>query len=580
MSAILQVRNLRFTQQSKPLFNNLNLAVSSGDKVGLVGHNGSGKSTLLSLLTGQLVPDDGEIVHPKGLQIGLVEQFVPEHLLNRSLEQAVLEVLPRETQDTNLYQAQALIDTLGFSTKQFQTTLGKLSGGQQNLALLARAMIVEPELLLMDEPGNHMDVLALNHLKNYLLRQRNLSFLLISHDRDLLDRCCNRTCFLRDQGIMNFALPYAKAKIALQEHDEQAGQRRRQEEKELNRVKDSAKRLALWGKTFDNAKLSRKAKSMEKRVEKLKQNVTVVTQGSGLDLSLETNRLNSKTVLTLENLQVNTPDQKTRLLNCDYLVARPGDRIALLGENGAGKSSTLNKVMAEYATQELGSIRFNPNVTAIYYDQELQQFDETIGRFDWLRSRVESSDDAIKRALIRSGVGYRDIDQPVNRLSGGEKARLMFLLIRLTRPNLMILDEPTNHIDLEGREQLEAQLIESGTTLIVTSHDRRFLELVANRFWVIRDHKLVEDLSLNDFYQNMEKRTQDDSSSTSSAGSNATNKDEADFDKNAWEEASLLKIDQLERLLNADKTRKPKFQKPEKQQQWQQELDDLWQQLE
>ena len=580
MSAILQVRNLRFTQQSKPLFSNLNLAVSSGDKVGIVGHNGSGKSTLLSLLTGQLAPDEGEIVHPKGLQIGLVEQFVPEHLLNQSLEQAVLEVLPRETQDTNLYQVQALLDTLGFSTRQFQSMLSKLSGGQRNLGLLARAMIVEPELLLMDEPGNHMDVLALNHLKHYLLRQRNLSFLLISHDRDLLDRCCNRTCFLRDQAIMNFALPYAKAKIALQEHDEQAGQRRRQEEKELNRVKDSAKRLAQWGKTFDNAKLSRKAKSMEKRVEKLEQNVTAVTQGSGLDLSLETNKLNSKTVLTLENLQVNTPDQKTRLLDCDYLVARPGDRIALLGENGAGKSSTLNKVMAEYATQELGSIRFNPNVTAIYYDQELQQFDETIGRFDWLRSRVENSDDAIKRALIQSGVGYRDIDQPVNRLSGGEKARLMFLLIRLTRPNLMILDEPTNHIDLEGREQLETQLIESGTTLIVTSHDRRFLELVANRFWVIRDHKLVEDLSLNDFYQNMEKRTQEDSSSTSSEGSIATNKDETDFDKNAWEEASLLRIDQLERLLNADKARKPKFQKPEKQQQWQQELDDLWQQLE
>lgn len=578
MSAILQINNLCYTKQTKSLFNDLNLAVSSGDRIGLVGHNGSGKSTLFSLLTQKNSPDEGEIIQPRGLQLGLVEQFVPEHLRDRSLEQAVLTVLPEESQLVDLYKVQTLLGSLGFTPAQFQLTLNDLSGGQQNLTLLARAMIVEPELLLMDEPGNHMDVQALSRLKNYLLSHGNLTFLLISHDRDLLDSCCNRTCFLRDLKIINFDLAYAKARIMLAEHDETASHRRRQEQQELNRVKASAKRLALWGKTFDNEKLSKKAKSMEKRVEKLEQNITEVTRGSGLDLSLETNSLNSKTVLTLESLNVSTPDRKMHLLDCEYLVARPGDRIALLGENGSGKSTTLNRIMAEYTNPAKETIRFNPNVSLIYYDQELQQFGQAIGRFDWLRNRVDVPDEPIKRALIQSGVAYRDFDQPVNQLSGGEKARLMFLLIRLVRPNLMILDEPTNHIDLEGREQLEEQLMSSGATLIITSHDRRFLENIATRFWTIRDQRLGEDQSLETFYRNLGD-ADPGGRLKSAAGQSAGIDTGTRCGDGSLEDECLHRIEQLETLLQADKKRKPKFQKPEKQNQWQEELDKLWRQL-
>jgi len=576
MSAILQLKNILFTQPTKPLFRDLNLAISRGDRIGLVGHNGSGKSTLFSLLVKQLIPDEGEIIHPKGLQFGLVEQFIPGDLRSQSLEQAVLDALPRESRLVELYRVQSLLNSLGFSSQQLKLSIDKLSGGQQNLALVARAMIVEPELLLMDEPSNHMDVMALGHMKNYLLGQRHLTFLLISHDRDLLDDCCNRTCFLRDLKIVNFDLPYAKAKTALAEYDATAGHRRRQEEQELNRVKTSARRLALWGKTFDNSKLSKKAKSMEKRVEKLERSMTVLTRGSGLDLNLETNSLNSKTVLTLEGLNVSTPDQQFHLLDCEFLVARPGDRIALLGENGTGKSTTLNRIMEEYACPVKNTIRLNPNVSLIYYDQELRQFAQACGRFDWLRDRVEVVDEEIKRALIQSGVSFQEFDYPVNKLSGGEKARMMFLLIRLVKPNLLILDEPTNHIDLEGREQLEEQLLDTGTTLIVTSHDRRFMENVATRFWVIQDEKLTELQSLQEFYDNL-------GSENRGYGLNALAAHSQDMDSNAEgkspEDECLQRIERLESLLQADRNRKTKFQKPEKQRQWEEELEQLWRQL-
>ena len=576
MSAILQLKNILFSQSTKPLFRDLNLAISRGDRIVLVGHNGSGKSTLFSLLSKQLTPDEGEIVHPRGLQFGLVEQFIPENLSGQSLEQAVLDALPTESRLVQLYRVQTLLNSLGFSSQQLGLSIDKLSGGQQNLALVARAMIVEPELLLMDEPSNHMHVIALGHMKNYLLNHRNLTFLFISHDRDLLDDCCNRTCFLRDLKIMNFDLPYAKARIALAEYDETAGHRRRKEEQELNRVKTSARRLALWGKTFDNAKLSKKARSMGKRVEKLEQNITELTRGSGLDLNLETNSLSSKTVLTLESLNVSTPDQQYHLLDCEFLVARPGDRIALLGENGTGKSTTLNRIMAEYASPVKKAIRLNPNVSLIYYDQELRQFAHSCGRFDWLRDRVEVSDEEIKRVLIQAGVSFQEFDQPVNKLSGGEKARMMFSLIRLMKPNLLILDEPTNHIDIEGREQLEEQLIDAGTTLVITSHDRRFLENIATRFWVIRDEKLTELQSLQEFYDNL-------GSENRGFGGNALAAHSPDRGSSAegksLEDECLQRIERLETLLQADKNRKTKFQKPEKQRQWEEELEQLWQQL-
>ncbi len=156
----------------------------------------------------------------------------------------------------------------------------------------------------------------------------------------------------------------------------------------------------------------------------------------------------------------------------------------------------------------------------------------------------------------------------------------MFALIRLISPNLMILDEPTNHIDLQGREQLERQLDESDTTLIVTSHDRRFLENVANRFWVIRDGKLIEDQSLDDFYQNLGDGRRKDIPEISDAGLTELGASQAGMDQSSWEEACLLRIDKLESLLKADKARKIKFQKAEKQLVWQQELDKLWRQLE
>lgn len=574
MNTLLNVLGVSFSRGSLPLFENISFSINACDRVGFVGHNGSGKSTLLSLLSGKEEPDEGEIRMPRGQRVALVEQFVPLELSQLTLTDAVLNVIPAEKRQEERYQADKLLQQLGFSAEQSALPLQTLSGGQQNLALLARAILLKPKLLLMDEPGNHMDVQALAFLQQFLLSGQPIPFLMISHDRELLNNCCTRTVFLRDKTLYSFDLPFDAARQALAERDVQAAKARQAEEKEIKRLSVSAKRLALWGKTYDNENFARKAKSMQKRIERLKDEQTTVGQGSGLELHLQAQSLRAKSLVTIENLTIVTPGEEQELLKIDFQHVRPGDRIALLGRNGVGKSTTINRLISAIGADD-NHVRFNPNVNLGYYDQQLEQFDSTSGRIDWLRDHSEMADAKIQQVLLQNGIPYSEADHSVNKLSGGECARLMFMLFQLKKPNFLVLDEPTNHIDIQGREQLEQQLIESDATLLITSHDRRFIEHVANRWWWIRDKQLIELNGLEEFYSVVEQDVRPEQ-----AASKSTQKIPCKSDLEIMtEDEKLTRIDDLERLLREDKARKEKFQKPKRQRLWEQELALLWKEL-
>lgn len=574
MAALLTLIDVSFSRGNQTLFEHISLTINPGDRIGFAGHNGSGKSTLLSLISGTEQPDDGEVRIPNGQRVSLVEQFVPKHLSDLSLIDATLDALSPELRFVQRYRAEQLLQELGFANAQTELPLSRLSGGQQNLALLARAILREPELLLMDEPGNHMDVIALAYLQHFLLSNQALPFLMISHDRELLNKCCSRTVFLRDQTLYPFDLPFDAAAQALAERDLQAAKARQAEEKEIKRLESSVKRLAHWGKTFDNEDLARKAKSMQKRVQRLKQEQTSVSKGSGLELQLQTESLQAKSLLTIENLAVNTLDGQRKLLHVDFQYIRPGDRIALLGKNGVGKSTTIHRLV-EAIKEPDESIRYNPNTKIGFYDQELEQFACATNRFDWLRERTDVTDDRIKHVLLKNGIPFVQFEQSVEKLSGGERARLMFMVFDLNKPNFLVLDEPTNHIDIAGREQLEQQLIESKTTLLLTSHDRRFIEHVANRWWWINDQQLIELGGLDEFYAVVEQDTLAQHSSNCDEQSVEYSKSNLSM----TEDEKLARIDELETLLKNDQERKPKFQKVERQKEWAQELERLWAEL-
>lgn len=568
MSALLSLSQVSLSRDAQSLFVDLSLVINSSDRIGLVGHNGSGKSSLLALIAGDLEADEGRRQVRRNLVIGRVEQFVPAALLDMSLRQAAEAAIPAARRLEEAHRAEAELHKLGFSIEQMQQTVASLSGGQQNLLLMARAILTDPDVLLLDEPGNHLDILSLTRLRQWLQAQ-SLPWVMVSHDRHLLNSLCTQTWFLRDQRLYRFDLSFDAARQALAEADEQARQRRAQEEKEVARLQASAKRLAHWGHTYDNEDLSRKAKSMEKRVERLKADLTFVSRGTGLSLALPEEGLAARQVVVLEQARIALPDTSCRVVCCDFLNVRPGDRIALLGVNGVGKSTTFKRLMAALDDTD-GDIRWNPRVQLGYYDQLLSSLDGEQSRFDWLRERIDGPDDTIRQTLLSAGVPYDRFDQSVGTLSGGEKARLMFAHFRLSRPNVLMLDEPTNHLDLEGREELMTSLCDSELTVLMTSHDRSFLDQVATRWWWIDGGLLHEIDSPDAFYRQLESSTSD----VTGPGRATADAEVAEDD-----EALLARLEWLEQQLRDDQARKPKHQKPERQAQWQAEIRSLWQRL-
>ncbi len=565
MSVLLQCQRITHALGTKTLFRNIDLTINSHDRIGLVGHNGSGKSTLLAILNGSQKPDEGELSRSNGLALETVEQFIDDDLLEESLFAALSMKIPEEERGLSDYRAEKLLAQLGFAETDLNYRVEDLSGGQQNRLMFARAVINEPNLILFDEPTNHLDLKTLLFFEEFL-STIDAAFLLISHDRQFLDGVTGRTLFLRDERLYGFALPFTAAREQLAHQDLAAEAARKSEDKKIDGLKASAKRLALWGKVYDNEKLARKAKSMEKRIEKMQDSRTFVTRGSGLSLTLDVDQARAKQMLRIENQPIHAPTPRPPgpvLFHVDDFLLRPGDRVALLGHNGVGKTTLIKLIVREYqAETQTGVVTFNPRFRIGYYDQELDNLDDSRSLTETLRDNCQGSENDYKTALIRSGFPYRDLDKKVAVLSGGEKARLMFLMIKLNQPNLLILDEPTNHIDIQGKEELEEQILGANATVLITSHDRRFVDTIADRFVLIHEGRLREIGDPTAFYA-MDPAP-------------IPNVEAATANPAAYDEESMLqRIVTLEKLLADDLERKPKFQKRKLQQEWRSELAEL-----
>ncbi|MCB1646316.1 MAG: ABC-F family ATP-binding cassette domain-containing protein, partial [Pseudomonadales bacterium] len=503
MITLIQCQQLSHCVSTRPLFSDLQFTISSTDKIGLVGYNGCGKSTLFSLLNLRTEPDEGEVAHGSQLRLETVEQFISPALLTMTLAEAVADKLPEEEKSWRDYQVGQILTELAFEPDQFDFRVSDLSGGQQNRLMFARAMINEPNLILFDEPTNHLDLATILLFEQYL-QNFNGAFVLISHDRAFLDAVTNRTLFLRDQTIHSFDLPYSLARAALEARDEADAQRLAVEEKTISRLKVSQKRIDSWARAHESEKLARKAKSMEKRIEKLEADKTQVTQGSQWQLNLEVRSSRANRLLQIENQVIHSPGaQPVPLFSIDDFFIRPGERVALLGHNGTGKTSLISQIISGYAGQHQ-TVIFNPQCKIGYYDQELGQLPGNATIIGAVRSACPGKEDDYRNALIKTGFAWQEFDKPVSVLSGGEKARLMFLIIRMNQPNFLILDEPTNHIDIYGKEALEEELLSSGATLLLTSHDRAFMDAVAQRYVLIHNGKLQEIDDPAQFY-NLER---------------------------------------------------------------------------
>ncbi|MBD2812539.1 ABC-F family ATP-binding cassette domain-containing protein [Xenorhabdus sp. Vera] len=581
MSTLLSVKSIHYETPTTTLLNDVSFTVQVGDHIGLIGHNGSGKSTLLKLLTTQFSPNNGTIHYAGHCVTASIEQHLSEDLQNLPLIDVVLQKLPADERTTERWRAEVLLTQLGFAETQWAQPISQLSGGQHTRLLLGRALIQEPDLLLLDEPSNHLDLPTLLWLGNFLQSWKG-SFVLVSHDQALLDKVTNCTWILRDKTLHFYRLPCSRARQALAEKDMSDEHRHRSEQKEINRIAASAKRLAIWGRVYDNEDLARKAKQMEKQIDRLKDVQTVLTEGYQWQLTLTGQPIQADRVLELDHATITVQDNPNPLFTTRFHQVKSGDRIAIIGANGCGKSTFLQLLWQRYLSEirHSSEIKFHPTITAGYYDQQLHQLHDNDSLTDALRPFAALTDEQRKMALIGAGFAYPRHQQKVVTLSGGERSRLLFVGLSLAKYELLIMDEPTNHLDIEGKEALCEQIATFGGALLVVSHDRWLIENSCQRFWFINNNQLEEYHDVEAIYQQIEQINQQPSKQNEYIGYASHIADGGLKPALLLLEEQLLeRLFQLEEKLEADKNRKMTHQKPHLQQQWIEEIQKIQAQL-
>ncbi len=505
--SLLSAEKLGFAYGARTIFSDLDFAIGESDRVALIGPNGCGKSTLLRVLAGREEIDGGRLGQRRGLRIAYVDQILPADKEDLTARAAVAEGMPAADRSIYAYKVDAALAAFGFSEAQMDQALRELSGGWRRLVLIARAAVGDPDLLLLDEPTNHLDLAKILRLEAWMRDELACPFIVVSHDRTLLDRTTERTLILRDGAIHSFDHPCSRARELLTERDIAAARARAAEEDEVRRLEASAKRLATWGKVFDNEKFSRRAKSMEKRIDKLRAEMTVVASKDKRDLRLSDDEARANILLRCQNLTMSAPDGR-KLFSLDHLNLARGDRLAILGRNASGKSTFLRQLVLEAAAKReqlaaTAEVYFSPQARPGYFDQELSRLPADRALFEFFQHSFQLGDQAMHRELARAGFPVIEQDRLIGDLSGGERARLLFLLLKLEQPNLLILDEPTNHLDIEGRDRLEEEILNKDLTAILISHDRRLVAAVANRFFAIERGRLREAESPEPFYQSL-----------------------------------------------------------------------------
>ncbi|EMC9750841.1 ABC-F family ATP-binding cassette domain-containing protein [Enterobacter cloacae] len=563
MSTLLTAQSLRVDTAFGTLFDSLSFTLKKGDRIGLLGDNGCGKSTLLKVLDGIDSPAAGSVALAGHCLMARVEQHLPEAIYPLTMLDAVLAQLPTTERESLRWKAETLLAGMGFTPQDMALTSATLSGGQHTRLLLARALIGEPDLLLLDEPSNHLDLPTMLWLEQFLQNWSG-SFVLVSHDRQLLDAVTNGSWILRDKMLHYFALPCTAARQALVAKDESDALRHKAEQKEIDRVTASARRLATWGKVYDNEDLARKAKQMEKQVERLKESQTELTAGSPWTLTLRGDALRADRLLEMENLGVPPAPGLPDLFHVDIARLKSGDRVAIVGRNGCGKSSLMKLIWRHFSGEpsEAG-LKLHPRVSPGYYDQTLNQLPDEATIFDALEPFAPAPQDR-KMALISAGFPWARHGQKVSTLSGGERSRLLFVGLTLARYSLLMLDEPTNHLDMEGKEALATTLQQFDGGVLLVSHDRQLIAQSCNRFWLIEDGLLSEWHDAEAVFERLRERT----------GLMASSASPTVADVKAQASDDLLeRLIALETLLAEDLARKPKHQKPHLQAQWRKEIE-------
>lgn len=481
MAAILSAEHITKAYTLKKLLTDVTLYIGEHDRIGVVGINGTGKSTLLKILAGIEEPDSGTVMRKNGLRVSFLPQM-PDYSVERTAVEQVLFDAPKDVGAPDEYEAKTLLSQFGIS--DFEADVRTLSGGQKKRVALAAALIRPVDLLLLDEPTNHIDAQTIALLEEKLGKYRG-ALMMVTHDRYFLDRVCNRIAeisggelYLHD-GNFSYYLEQKAARLDM----ENAAARKRS---------SILRRELEWIRRGAQAR-STKQKARIQRFEEMSA-ISGPQEEQKLALGSTSSRLGRR-IIECENVG-KSMGGKRLLRDFTYTILRD-ERMAVVGENGCGKTTFLRMLAGQLAPDE-GTINIGETVKIGFFTQEFPKVDPHMRLIDFMRDIAEyvetpdgrfSASQMLEQFLFPSDVQYT----PVERLSGGEKRRLYLASLLMASPNVLLLDEPTNDLDIATLEILEDYLATFKGAVIVVSHDRYFLDRIAQRLFAFeKDAHLVQ----------------------------------------------------------------------------------------
>lgn len=510
---IAQAQDLEQRFGGNTIFSDISFSVPDNARIGLVGPNGAGKTTLLKIMTGQQESTSGQFTINKGLKVGYIAQengldedktiwdemlTVFNDLIEKNKKITKMqEQIAEHPEDEDLlkrydqlaydfeqeggftYQAEikSILNGFNFKENTWNKVIGTLSGGEKTRLAFVKLLLQKPPVLLLDEPTNHLDLDTLDWLEGFLKNYQG-AIITVSHDQYFLDHLANQIFELNFGKLTAFKRNYSQY---VKERELMDSQQEAAYEKQQEKIK---KEEEFIQKNLVRASTTKRAQSRRKVLEKLER-INPPKHKQKVRINFTSDRPSGKEVLIAKDLTIGYPD-KVMVSDIDFQVNK-NDRVAIIGPNGIGKSTLLKTVMKKLEPKN-GALKYGASLDIGYYDQELQRLDPSKTVLDTIWDRHKTMPEKDVRSILASFLfTAEDIDKTVGQLSGGQKARLTLTVLSLEKDNFLLMDEPTNHLDIEAKEVLEEALDKYDGTLLFVSHDRYFINELANKIISVRD---------------------------------------------------------------------------------------------
>jgi len=512
----LSVQHIKKSFGIYHILNDVSFLINQGDKVGIVGANGSGKTTLFKILAGFETPDVGEIAKRKGIKLSYLDQ-IPEYkssVQDALLEaftsllekKAALEAIAASLDSTSTNQQikkygamqeeferlggyemdtslQRIIKGLKIDDSWLPRAFSSLSGGEKSRVVLAKLLLEEPDVLLLDEPTNHLDLQSIEWLEQYLSKLQS-TVMVISHDRVLLDRFAQKIINIEQGKARVYHGNYSTFIQQKALYMESLWNEYMAQNKMIKRMEEQIERYRIWGRMRDSEKMYKRAKELEHRLERVERLDKPFEQQS-IKLRLGSSHRTGKDVLTIEKLSKSYKEEILSEVDAQIFFK---DRVFIVGNNGAGKTTLFRCIIGEESFE--GTIRLGSKVKLGTLNQEIIYSNSYQRVVDQFREHVPCSEGEARSKLAQFLFFGDDVYKQVSALSGGEKSRLELSILVNSDSNVLLLDEPTNHLDIESKELLETALLDYEGTLVIISHDRYFINKIADYIYILEDKKL------------------------------------------------------------------------------------------